>query len=99
MRLDARRLIPLLLSVVIGIAMTSISGLFKTPFTRIGVDVVQRGMRMPWIIQVIPRTGQIMWIRFLADFVFWTFTYLASSFAATLLVIKRDTGDQATSIS
>lgn len=96
--MDARRLVPALLSVVIGIAVTSISGLFKTPFTRIGVDVVQRWMPLPWIIQVIPRTGQIMWIRFLADFVFWTLTLLAASFAVTLLVIKRDTGDQARSI-
>jgi hypothetical protein len=36
-----------------------------------GVDVVMRGVPLPWMMQVIPMAGHILWSGFLADLVFW----------------------------
>jgi hypothetical protein len=36
-----------------------------------GVDVVMRGVPLPWMMQVIPMTGHILWSGFLADLLFW----------------------------
>lgn len=69
----------MLVSVVVGVMVTLISGLFQTPLARIEVDVVQREMPLPWIIQVTPRASYILWIRLVANSVFWTFIALLAS--------------------
>jgi hypothetical protein len=75
-------------SVVVGTAITAISGLFKTPLTRIGVDVVQKGMPFPWIIRVIPMGDFIIWNMFLADVVVWVLVALVISLI-TIYVADR----------
>lgn len=78
-RLNAKSLTAVLVSVVVGVMVTLISGLFQTPLARIEVDVVQREMPLPWIIQVTPRASYILWIRLVANSVFWTFIALLAS--------------------
>jgi hypothetical protein len=58
-------------SVVVGLAITLLSWFFRPPLSRVGVDVVMRGVPLPWMMQVIPMTGHILWSGFLADLVFW----------------------------
>ena len=60
-----------LASVVVGLAITLLSWSFRPPLSRMGVDVVMRGVPLPWMMQVIPMTGHILWSGFLADLVFW----------------------------
>ena len=60
-----------LVSVVVGLAITLLSWSFRPPLSRMGVDVVMRGVPLPWMMQVIPMTGHILWSGFLADLVFW----------------------------
>ena len=75
-------LFTLLASVLVGVVVTLISGLFRAPVSRIGVDVVLRGAPLAWMIQVIPRAGSVLWIRFIADAVFWA----AISFAVLTIL-------------
>jgi hypothetical protein len=87
MGLKENGLVSLLVSVVAGVAITLISGLFRAPLSRIGVDVVSRGSPVPWIIQVIPRAGHVLWVQLIADAVFWA----AVSFAAVTIVMHYGT--------
>ena len=73
--------IGVLTSAVVGAFVTAISGLFMTPFTRIGVDVVQKGAPFPWVIRVIPMGDHILWDMFLADLRIWFFIALVSMVA------------------
>jgi hypothetical protein len=60
-----------LVSVVVGLAITLLSWSLRPPLSRMGVDVVMRGVPLPWMMQVIPMTGHILWSGFLADLAFW----------------------------
>jgi len=60
-----------LVSVVVGLAITLLSWSFRPPLSRMGVDVVMRGVPLPWMMQVIPMTGHILLGGFLADLAFW----------------------------
>ena len=60
-----------LASLVVGLTITLLSWSFRPPLSRMGVDVVMRGVPLPWMMQVIPMTGHILWSGFLADLVFW----------------------------
>jgi hypothetical protein len=60
-----------LVSLMVGLAITLLSWSFRPPLSRMGVDVVMRGVPLPWMMQVIPMTGHILWSGFLADLVFW----------------------------
>ena len=61
------------ISLVAGASITWISGLFRDPLMRMGIDVVQRGMPLPWSFQVIPQPmSHILWDALLTDIVFWT---------------------------
>jgi hypothetical protein len=51
-------------------------------------------MPLPWIIQVIPRAGHVIWIGFLADFVFWAFLALLASVAVTLVSGRNNAARQ-----
>jgi hypothetical protein len=61
-------------SVALGCIITLLSGSFKTPWIPIGVDVVYKGMPLPWIIQVIPRPGAVLWDGLAVDLAFWILT-------------------------
>ncbi len=61
----------LVVSVVVGVAITLLSWLFRPPLSRMGIDVVTRGVPLPWMMQVIPMTSHILWSGFFADLVFW----------------------------
>ena len=71
--------IVVLLSATVGFMITLISGFFMTPFLRMGVDVVHRGMPLPWSIQVIPRSANVLWVSFVEDVAFWILIALAIS--------------------
>lgn len=60
-----------LISVLFGVASTLLSGFFKTPFTRIGVDVVFLGAPFAWVIKVIPMPAHYLWDMLLADIILW----------------------------
>ena len=87
--LKSKILLTVIASVVVGTAITAISGLFMTPLTRIGVDVVQKGMPFPWSIRVIPIGDFIIWNMFLADVAVWVFVALAISMI-TIYVASRN---------
>jgi len=66
-----RRIISGILSVVLGVVITSLSGLFQTPFVRI-LDVAHMGAPLTWMTRVIPSNLiYIDWVNFIADLVFW----------------------------
>jgi hypothetical protein len=78
------------LSVVLGVVVALVSGLFLTPQPHIGIDVVLRGLPFPWRLQVIPMPMQsVLWDGLLYDIVFWVVIALAISAAATYLASKR----------
>jgi len=58
-------------SIVIGVVITLASGLFRTPFERVGVDVVRSGLPLVWSMRVIPRPTSVIWSNFLVDIGFW----------------------------
>ena len=75
---------PLVLaSVVVGLVIAFISGIFRAPLSRMSVDVILRGAPLPWIIQVIPRAGHILWVQLAADTIFW----VVISFAALTIIV------------
>ena len=87
--MKSKILLTVIASVVVATAITAISGLFMTPLTRIGVDVVQKGMPFPWSIRVIPIGDFIIWNMFLADVAVWVFVALAISMI-TIYVAGRN---------
>ena len=76
-------------SAVVGAVVTAISGFFMTPFTRMGVDVVQKGAPFPWVIRVIPMGDHILWDMFVADLAFWVFIALVVSVFAILVSARK----------
>jgi len=74
-------------SVMVGLMITWVSGFFMTPLLRMGVDVVHRGMPVPWSIQVIPREGSVLWFSFVEDLAFW----ILIGFALSLLILHIST--------
>jgi len=76
-------------SAVVGTGVTAISGLFMTPFTRMGVDVVQKGAPFPWVIRVIPIGDRILWDMFVADLAIWVFIALVVSMIAILASARK----------
>jgi len=77
-----------LVSVVVGLAITLLSWSFRPPLSRMGVDVVMRGVPLPWMMQVIPMSGHILWSGFLADLVFWA----AVIFGILMAILHFGTG-------
>jgi hypothetical protein len=71
MSLKERVVRSFLVLVVVGLAITLLSWSLRPPLSRMGVDVVMRGVPLPWMMQVIPMSGHILWSGFLADLVFW----------------------------
>lgn len=69
-------------SAAVGVVVTVISGLFMTPFTRMGIDVVRKGAPFPWVIRVIPMGDHILWDMFVADLAVWVFIALVVSMVA-----------------
>jgi hypothetical protein len=87
--LDRKFVILVPLSVVVGFMITWVSGFFMTPFVRMGVDVVHRGMLIPWSIQVIPRESTVLWSSFIVDLAFWILIALAVSFIVLYTSTRR----------
>jgi len=88
MSLKVRMVRSLLVSVAVGVVITLLSWLFRPPLSRMGVDVVTRGVPLPWMMQVIPMTGHILWSGFLADLVFWA----AIIFGVLMAILHFGTG-------
>jgi len=77
-------------SVVLGVVVALVSGLFLTPQPHIGIDVVMRGFPVPWRLQVIPMPEQhILWDGLVEDIGSWVVVALVISSAATYLVNMR----------
>lgn len=71
--MKTRLVLSVMISLVAGVSITSISGFFKDPLTRMDIDVVQRGIPLPWSFQVIPQqVSHILWDALLTDIIFWT---------------------------
>ncbi len=80
--MNAKPVVVVFLSMLVGLAITWVSELFST----YSIDVVYRGIPWPWIIQVIPRAGHILWTNFIADAVFWILiTFVISTLLMYLL--------------
>lgn len=88
MSLKVRMVRSPLVSVVVGVAITLLSWLFRPPLSRMDVDVVTRGVPLPWMIQVIAMTGHIFWSGFFADLVFWA----AIIFGVVMAMLHFGTG-------
>ena len=71
MSLQVRMVRNLLISAVVGLAITLLSWFLRPPLSRMGVDVVMRGAPLPWMTQVIPMAGSILWIGLVVDLAFW----------------------------
>ena len=68
--MNKRILLSLLASVVIGTAITLISGLTQTPMAHLGVDVVYWGIPLSWTMRVILTSFQsIDFLNLIADLV------------------------------
>jgi hypothetical protein len=77
-------------SVVLGVVVALVSGLFLTPQPHIGIDVVMRGFPVPWRLQVIPMPEQhILWDGLVEDIGFWVVIVLVISSVATYLASVR----------
>lgn len=88
--LKSKFAIGMVTSAIVGAVVTAISGLFMTPFTRMGVDVVQKGAPFPWVIRVIPMGDHILWDMFMADLAIWVLIALVvSMFAIHATARKR----------
>lgn len=74
--MNKERTTGLLLSIVVGVVIALVTGLFRSPLVRMGVDVVYSGMPIAWEIRVIPRAGQILWTNFIIDAAFWVLIIL-----------------------
>jgi len=74
-----------ILSVVVGVTTTLISGLFLTPVARLGIDVIRWGLPLPWIMRVVPSESQVLWDNLVADFAFWTVV----AFVPLILTVYR----------
>ena len=73
-----------MVSVLVGGAVTLISGYIHTPMDHLGVDVVYWGLPLSWTMRVIPTHFQsIDWFNLMVDLVFWII--LAGSMAATAI--------------
>lgn len=82
--MNSRILLGLLVSVVVGVVITLISGLIQTPMGHLGIDVVYWGIPLPWTMRVIPTQFQsIDWFNLAADLVFWV---VITSVVATSLI-------------
>ena len=58
-------------SLLVGILITLLSGIFQTPFARILV-VAQMGAPLTWMTRVIPSSLiHVDWINFITDWAFW----------------------------
>ncbi|MGA2783117.1 MAG: hypothetical protein ABSF09_00260 [Candidatus Bathyarchaeia archaeon] len=58
------------ISIAMSVAITLVSGLYLTPISH-GIDVIYRGIPIPWIMTVIPRPSSIIWLAFVEDIMFW----------------------------
>ena len=77
-------------SVVLGVVVALVSGLFLTPQPHIGIDVVMRGFPVSWRLQVIPMPEQhILWDGLFEDIGFWVVIALVISSVATYLASVR----------
>jgi hypothetical protein len=91
-----RTLLCLLASVVLGIAITLISGLIQTPMGHLGVDVIYWGIPLPWTMRVIPTHFQSTdWVNFLADSAFWVIIVSIVSAGLMYLETRRSTVESA----
>ena len=89
--MKTRLLFSLLASVLVGVAITLISGLIQTPMGHLGVDVIYWGLPLSWTMRVIPtRFQSIDWLNLAADCVFWII--VASILSISLLYIRTKTG-------
>jgi hypothetical protein len=81
-------LVGLVASVLVGAAVTVISGFIQTPpMAHLGVDVVYWGLPLSWTMRVIPtRFQSIDWFNLVADLVFWVM--LASIVSTTVIYLK-----------
>ena len=68
-----RNPLKVLYAVLVGLAITLVSGIFfTTHFGRIPIDVLEWGTPLPWITRVIPTQIRVIhWINFVIDLVFW----------------------------
>jgi hypothetical protein len=89
--MKTKLLLSLLASVVVGVAITLVSGLIQTPMGHVGVDVIYWGFPLSWTMRVIPtRFQSIDWLNLAADCIFWTI--VASIASMSLLYIRTKTG-------
>lgn len=86
-------------SMVAGLAVTVISGLFRPLFSRIDIDMVRRGLPIPWLIQVVPRSAHILWPVFIMDLAFWILVALLVSVAVLYLGRTKPVGEPTSGLS
>jgi hypothetical protein len=55
--------------------------------SRMGIDVIMRGVPLPWMMQVIPMAGHVLWNGFITDLVFW----VAIVFAVLTVILHFST--------
>lgn len=68
-----QRILRTFLSIAMGAAISLLSGLFKPPFTRILIDVVEWGAPLSWLMRVIPiRMYSINLPNQVIDLAFWS---------------------------
>jgi hypothetical protein len=92
--MNTKLALSLLVSVVVGVAITLISGLIQTPMAHLGVDVVYWGMPLPWTMRVIPTQFQsIDWLNLIADLAFWVIIASIVSTSLMYLATKRKSAD------
>jgi hypothetical protein len=74
-------------SILVGVVITLLSGLFPSPSSYLLLGAAQWGMPLSWITQVIyPNAPKIFhWSEFTVDVGFWSFIFYASYYR----IIKR----------
>ena len=88
--MNKHTLATLLVSTVIGAAITLISGHIQTPTPQLGIDVVYWGIPLSWTMRVIPtRFQSIDWINLTLDLLIWTSILFIASTGANLFIIRK----------
>jgi len=78
-----------IVSIALGLAVTVVTGLFRTLGTGMGVDFITRGTPFAWNTQVFPEPEHIIWLGFLTDLAFWILVFLAVSLAILTYLNRR----------
>jgi hypothetical protein len=74
----------IIVSIILGAALTWVTGQLPTPLTQIQIDVSQYGAPLPWTRRVIPtQFTNYMWGNLIIDIAFWAITAFLITTLAT----------------